>query len=624
MATSSSSTHHHRDAKRAKVREAELSTSLGYTNDNNPFGDSNLASTFRWKKKEQFQEAAGVRPLRSSEAREQAKANLNEVVQIRQRREERAAEESLLEQQRSEREREMMEDEYKDWLAKEEKFDISQAALRCSLRIKTSTEHLEDYLYKELLLATRGREKYPYEDYTILESPLVTDTIAKVVLVKKETSNASLRGTCHVILRLLGVMVEQPELHPQSLPAAELEASAEHITDLERAARDRGKGEDADFWHCVHALVKEQLAAKTEAGPKLAPTSGLGVEDSSVEALLVGIKSSAVLRGVEDELKWLLTSKDSGGPSDAVDEEFITAALEKIPHYISRLRVDEVHREARKVVEKVAATIGDDDDVEIVDSKSTAKEESGPASAVPASPEESPAPSIVSESSVEGRTSRRRAVSPVPIDRGTSALEPITEAASRSELADLRRKVVEQWHRQDRSAKQEANLLTAAEKRLLAEERNRKVDDGDVTEEMFSDLYVEPGEANKRYAWEDKYRPRKPKFYNKVKTGYDWNKYNQTHYDKDTPPPKRVMGYRFNILYPDLIDMRKTPQYHQEASPTPGTIILRFSAGPPYEDIAFKIANKEWDYDRRSGFKAVFERGMLQLHFNFKRDRYRR
>lgn len=50
----------------------------------------------------------------------------------------------------------------------------------------------------------------------------------------------------------------------------------------------------------------------------------------------------------------------------------------------------------------------------------------------------------------------------------------------------------------------QANLLTAAEKRLLAEERNRKVDDGDVTEEMFNELYVDPGEANKTYAWENK------------------------------------------------------------------------------------------------------------------------
>lgn len=55
---------------------------------------------------------------------------------------------------------------------------------------------------------------------------------------------------------------------PQSLPPSELATSAVHIGDLERAARDRGRGEEADYWHCVLALVKEQLAAKTEAGPK--------------------------------------------------------------------------------------------------------------------------------------------------------------------------------------------------------------------------------------------------------------------------------------------------------------------------------------------------------------------
>jgi hypothetical protein len=37
-------------------------------------------------------------------------------------------------------------------------------------------------------------------------------------------------------------------------------------------------------------------------------------------------------------------------------------------------------------------------------------------------------------------------------------------------------------------------------------------------------------------------------------TGYEWNKYNQTHYDYDNPPPKVVQGYKFNILYHDLID----------------------------------------------------------------------
>ena len=38
--------------------------------------------------------------------------------------------------------------------------------------------------------------------------------------------------------------------------------------------------------------------------------------------------------------------------------------------------------------------------------------------------------------------------------------------------------------------------------------------------------------------WHDKYRPRKPRYFNRVHTGYEWNKYNQTHYDHDNPPPK--------------------------------------------------------------------------------------
>ena len=42
------------------------------------------------------------------------------------------------------------------------------------------------------------------------------------------------------------------------------------------------------------------------------------------------------------------------------------------------------------------------------------------------------------------------------------------------------------------------------------------------------------------YDWSDKYRPRKPRYFNRVHTGFEWNKYNQTHYDFDNPPPKIV------------------------------------------------------------------------------------
>jgi len=46
-----------------------------------------------------------------------------------------------------------------------------------------------------------------------------------------------------------------------------------------------------------------------------------------------------------------------------------------------------------------------------------------------------------------------------------------------------------------------------------------------------------------------------------------------------------VLGYKFNIFYPELFDKTRTPQYALEECPedTNNFMIIRFSAGPPYE-----------------------------------------
>ncbi|KAL1190733.1 Splicing factor Cactin [Cardamine amara subsp. amara] len=120
-------------------------------------------------------------------------------------------------------------------------------------------------------------------------------------------------------------------------------------------------------------------------------------------------------------------------------------------------------------------------------------------------------------------------------------------------------------------------------------------------------------------------RLRKPKYINRVQTGYEWNKYNQTHYDHDNPPPKFVQGYKFNIFYPDLVDKNESPSYDfvKDGTSTE-TILMRFKAGPPYEDIVFRIVDKEWEFSHKKGFKNTFDGGVLRLYFNFKRLRYRR
>ncbi|OJJ35438.1 hypothetical protein ASPWEDRAFT_40631 [Aspergillus wentii DTO 134E9] len=155
-------------------------------------------------------------------------------------------------------------------------------------------------------------------------------------------------------------------------------------------------------------------------------------------------------------------------------------------------------------------------------------------------------------------------------------------------------------------------------------------------EEIFTG--EEAVSSNSHHQWAGKHRPRKPRYFNRVQMGYEWNKYNQTHYDHDNPPPKVVQGYKFNIFYPDLIDKAKAPTYRIErengrkrgqsfaAAGEEDTCLIRFMAGPPYEDIAFRIVDKEWDYSakRERGFKSTFDKGILQLHFQFKRIYYRK
>jgi hypothetical protein len=144
-----------------------------------------------------------------------------------------------------------------------------------------------------------------------------------------------------------------------------------------------------------------------------------------------------------------------------------------------------------------------------------------------------------------------------------------------------------------------------------------------------------PVETKNKHTWPADARPRKPQYFNRCILGYEWNKYNQTHYDHDNPPPKVVQGYKFNILYPDLLDKTRAPTYkiereggrrRGEVTAKAGeddTCIIRFVAGAPYEDIAFKIVDREWDYSakRERGFRSSFDKGILQLHFQFKKVR---
>lgn len=225
-----------------------------------------------------------------------------------------------------------------------------------------------------------------------------------------------------------------------------------------------------------------------------------------------------------------------------------------------------------------------------------------------------------------------RAMSPEPmtsLNREDRELEIVDPMQDLQELMEKRRIVLNsiiipkqpKFEEEDNQVvEQVRNKDESIASTVLFEQEAAKGVDED--EDLFN---IEAELGQQTYNWQDKYRPRKPRYFNRVHTGYEWNKYNQTHYDLDNPPPKVVQGYKFNIFYPDLIDPSKAPTYFIDKDPeSPDTVLIRFHAGPPYEDIAFRIVNREWEYSHKKGFRCSFDRGVLSLWFHFKRQFYRK
>lgn len=109
---------------------------------------------------------------------------------------------------------------------------------------------------------------------------------------------------------------------------------------------------------------------------------------------------------------------------------------------------------------------------------------------------------------------------------------------------------------QDNDDGDNINSIPSSHKIVLNEELDEREEKMKISDEIQV--------TTTNYWWKDKYRPRKPRYFNRVKTGWDRTKYNLTHYDKDNPPPKMIQGYKFTLFFPDLIDKQKTPRYFLE------------------------------------------------------------
>lgn len=612
--------------KRARKKQALL----GYTNQNNPFGDAQLSKPFVWHKKNQKDIVTGkaTRAPTQAEQRSRRDVNIQEIKKVQKRREARERDKLEQEELRDLEMRLRVNEEFQDWEERERDFHQNQAKRGVLTRVLGGREKVIDVLAKNYLILDPPK-KSVHDDP---DSKGPEDDIATIELERRA-----------------------PYEIFEGLPVRDLEELLEEVRDFVGMTKFKEYG---DYWKELAVLVAAELrqARVLEQAAEGTRNSGMRGVSKAVEADLRQDYSAMSTEELSEAAADIQrTIKEGHHRGATVDVEFMEKQLQMLREFRARARLRELHeamleqrlehlakrsfsskhdknmtglqRAEAAVRARLAGASGDGEDKDD-DTRDDADADADAEVAIDyedLSPELEPA-----EPEQDGDGGA------LELDEDALCLSPTLEPlpddddGSDSDVADadedamelkLERAIV---LRDSRSrlvrAAQEAVAAAPDESkeaaRMYAAERGKA--DGD---ELKGSEVAIPAQI---YTWTDKYRPRKPRYFNRVKTGYEWNKYNQSHYDHDNPPPKCVQGYKFNIFYPDLLDRTKVPKYFKEPADSPDFCILRFHAGPPYEDIAFKIVNHEWAYQRKRGFKCVFERGILHLYVNFKRHFYRR
>ncbi|KAJ8378569.1 hypothetical protein AAFF_G00238740 [Aldrovandia affinis] len=592
-----------KEAKERKKRE-KMGWSeeyMGYTNADNPFGDNNLLGTFKWQK---ALEKKGIGHLGEKDLKERNKRiqeeNRRELQKVKQLRLEREREKAMREQELEMLQREKEAEHFKTWAEQEDNFHLHQAKLRSKIRIRDGRAKPIDLLAKYISAEDDDLAVEMHEPYTFLNGLTVTDMDDLLEDIWRDSVYMELE-----------------------------------------------QGKNVDFWRDMTTITEDEISKlrKLEASGK-GPGAGdrrEGINTSvstDVQTVFKG-KTYSQLQALHLNIE----SKIRAGGSN-LDIGYWESLLQQVRVYMGRARLRERHQDVlRQKLYKLKQEQGvESEPLFPIIKEEPANEE--PVSAVEGGDAEKAGPSSSSppgaaqgkEGEGEGKEKEK--------EKGGAEEEGVEAVLTEEDL-------IQQSQAEYDSGRYSPRLLLTSDLPLdthttepdedlhrlhLARRQMQATGDAsESAEDAFvrraregmggdeAQFSVELPLTGKMYLWADKYRPRKPRFFNRVHTGFEWNKYNQTHYDFDNPPPKIVQGYKFNIFYPDLIDKRSTPQYFLEPSSDNKDFgVLRFHAGPPYEDIAFKIVNREWEYSHRHGFRCQFANGIFQLWFHFKRYRYRR
>ncbi|KAF8360635.1 cacn-1, partial [Pristionchus pacificus] len=572
-----------KEQKRLDAQSA-LPDNLEYTNTNNPFNDMNLTQTFVWGKK---LEKEGKNNLTEKqierESRDRIKKNMREMEELKRGREARlAAREDMEVMQRDADRRSNA-----DWQRKDVEFMLENAKVRSRLRIEQNRAKAIDLLARYINFGDDEKEKKDDDDFE-LEDPTV------YLKGLEENDYEDLIEDIKVYISVTG---------------------ARHVR----------------WWKNMAVIVKDELNKYRESRSERTTVHSAVSKD--VSNIFKG-KSMSELETLETQMK-----KKMEGGGAGTDLSYWSTLLDHLTTHMARKSIKEEHdvklKEKLKRIREEQMKDMEDTEEEKIKKEEKKKEE---------------------------KEKRERMIHIVKPKKGQTKIEwleseDIDEGERETRWRDLgeeetERITIELYERggYEPSYGKENDTMpgidivdeVADDKDLLQQRMAKRKTpagiSGGTTEAdaAFKSLALSGMEADEsifsgevqldgcKELWTDKYRPRKPRYLNRVQTGFDWNKYNQTHYDQDNPPPKIVQGYKFNVFYNDLLDMTKAPTFKVIPCEDPEFAEILFKAGPPYEDIAFKIVNREWEVNHKFGYKCQFQNGVFQLWFQFKRYRYRR
>ena len=452
---------------------------MGYSNDINPFGDSNLMQPFIWGKKKEKEkyENKSIGVDKSDKKRLEL---INEIEKVRKRRTQREEEVAELERLRDEEHRLRESQQYSDWQSKEESFLLEQIEMKSKLR-------LIDYRMKPI--------------DRLVKNIVLVETSKMVVKLNSDINNKNKIELKPYDYSLLQLRLENrtPIDIINQLSINELRDLIEDIESFIVFELSKSFSLYKHYWESLKIIVKtiihkEQLFYRNKDDDN---------DDGDGDNHLRGNRNSSNSIGVHDsiakDVSELLNGKD-------VNE------------------LDDLEKDINKNIRDGHGT-----DIEYWELLKT----------------------------------------------------EISIQRSKTVVDNIHQDLIKQYINMNREVKAYLianNIISDDNKNsssISSDTKDQDNDNGDNSQKIVLNEELDEREEKMKisdeiqvtttnYWWKDKYRPRKPRYFNRVKTGWDRTKYNLTHYDKDNPPPKMIQGYKFTLFFPDLIDKQKTPRYFLE------------------------------------------------------------